>query len=102
VNRYKHQPADTVGVLCVKGKYLLSHKKGPGYFPGPISVDYSSIASVGQLSVQAPQSMQVSASIMYLSSPSLIAPTGHVSTHAPQEIQASVILKAIILPPLCL
>ena len=52
----------------------------------------ASIASDGQTSTQAPQSVQVSASITYLPSPSLIASTGHSLSHAPQEMHSSLIV----------
>jgi hypothetical protein len=59
--------------------------------------DYAcSGAETGQVSAQAPHSMQVSASISYLPSPSEIAETGHASAQAPQAMQASVILYAIL------
>jgi hypothetical protein len=44
---------------------------------------------------QAPQEMQVSASITYLSSPSEIAFTGQSAAHAPQEMHSSLITYAI-------
>ena len=49
-------------------------------------------AETGHTSAQAPQSMQVSASISYFPSPSEIAVTGHPSAQAPQLMQASEIL----------
>jgi hypothetical protein len=53
------------------------------------------MASVGQTSAHAPQSVQSLASMTYLSSPSLIALTGHSSTQVPHEIHSSVILYAM-------
>ena len=58
------------------------------------------IASVGQLSTQSPQSVQVFASITYLSSPSEIEFDGHSLSQAPHEIQSSLITYAMVLPPL--
>jgi hypothetical protein len=51
--------------------------------------DYSLIALTGQVSTQAPQSMQLSASITLLSPASAIAPTGQESSHAPQLMHSS-------------
>jgi hypothetical protein len=48
-------------------------------------------AETGQTLAQAPQSMQVSASITYRSSPAWIASTGHSASHAPQEMQSLLI-----------
>ena len=53
-------------------------------------------APTGQVSAQAPQSMQASSSITYLPSPSLIASTGQPAAHAPQEMHSSEILYAIV------
>jgi hypothetical protein len=53
-------------------------------------------ASTGQASAQAPHSMQASASITYLPSPSEIASTGHSAAHAPQEMQSSLMMYAIV------
>lgn len=61
----------------------------------PYSPD--SMASVGQASAHAPQSVQSSGSMEYLSSPSLMASTGHSSMHVPQQMHSSVILYAIVL-----
>ena len=59
--------------------------------------DYSSAgAPTGQTPAQAPQEMQVSASITYLPSPSLIAETGHSSAQAPQATHSSLITYAMI------
>lgn len=59
--------------------------------------NYSSLgAPTGQVPAQAPQEMQVSASITYLPSPSLIALTGHSSAHAPQAMHSSLITYAIV------
>ena len=52
-----------------------------------IYVSYAWGAPTGQTPAQEPQSMQVSASITYLLSPSLIALTGHSAAQAPQLIQ---------------
>lgn len=49
-------------------------------------------APTGQVSAQAPHSMQVSGSITYLPSPSEIAPTGHAPAQAPQAMHSSLIL----------
>jgi hypothetical protein len=49
-------------------------------------------ASTGQTPLQAPHSIQTSASITYLSSPADIQLTGHSASQAPQLIQASLIL----------
>ena len=51
-------------------------------------------ASTGQTPAQEPHSIQVFASITYLSSPEDIHSTGHSASQAPQLIQASFI-KAI-------
>ena len=48
-------------------------------------------AETGQVPAQAPQEMQVSASMTYLPSPSEIAETGHSSAHAPHAMQSSLI-----------
>ena len=60
--------------------------------------DYSSFtgAPTGQAPAQAPHSRHSSASITYLSSPSVMHPTGHSSAQAPHLMQSSVILKAIL------
>ena len=68
---------------------LFSKKTSP--------LDYSSTgAPTGQTPAQAPQPMQVSASITYLPSPAEIADTGHSASQAPQEMQSAVILYAIV------
>jgi hypothetical protein len=54
------------------------------------------IASEGQTSTQAIQSVHNSGSITYISSPSLIAPSGHSGSQAAQDMQSSVILWAMI------
>jgi hypothetical protein len=54
-------------------------------------------APIGQASAQAPQATQVSASISYLPSPSVMQPMGHASTQAPQDTQSSLILNAILI-----
>jgi len=54
---------------------------------------YDSIApSVGQATIQALHSMQVSGSITCASEPAEIAPTGHSGSQVPQFTQALVIL----------
>jgi hypothetical protein len=50
------------------------------------------MAFTGQVSTHAPQSMQVSASMLCLVSPALIAFTGQESAHAPQLMHSSEIL----------
>jgi hypothetical protein len=50
------------------------------------------MAETGHEDSQAPQSMQVSASITYWLAPAEIAPVGHSPSQAPQEIQASEII----------
>ena len=52
----------------------------------------ASMASVGQTSTHEPQSVQISALIEDISSPSVIASSGHSSIQAPQLIHSSVIL----------
>jgi Fur family peroxide stress response transcriptional regulator len=47
---------------------------------------WASGALTGQTSAQDPQSVHVSGSIIYLSSPSLMASAGHSSAHRPQEM----------------
>jgi hypothetical protein len=54
----------------------------------------SEIASTGQPLAQAPQEMQVYASIWYWSAPSEIALTGHSASQAPHLMHASEILYA--------
>ena len=53
-------------------------------------------APTGQTPAQAPQEMQVSASITYLPSPSLMAETGHSSAQEPQATHSSLITYAMI------
>jgi len=53
-------------------------------------------APTGQTLAQLPQSMHASASITYLSSPSLIASTGHSAAQAPQLMHSSEILYAMM------
>jgi hypothetical protein len=60
------------------------------------------IALTGQVSTQAPQSMQVSASIARLSPASLMALTGQDSSHAPQLMHSSVIVWDKGLTSFCL
>lgn len=57
------------------------------------------MADTGQVSTQAPQSIQVSASITRLLSCSLIAFTGHESSHAAQFVQSSVMEWDTVSPP---
>ena len=57
-----------------------------------VAVYSATMASVGQLAAQAPQSTQASASITYWVSPWEIASTGQFSAQVPQLTQASVIL----------
>jgi hypothetical protein len=54
------------------------------------------MASTGQVSAQAPQSMQASGSITYWSAPWEIASTGQFGAQAPQETQSLLILYAIM------
>src|ERR1035438_3366685 len=54
------------------------------------------MALTGQVSSQAPQSIQVSGSITCLFPCSLMALTGQESSHAPQFVQSSVIVKAMV------
>ena len=55
----------------------------------------ASMAPVGQVPSQAPQSMQALASMTMWLSPMEIAPTGQELSQAPQETQVSVILRAM-------
>lgn len=48
--------------------------------------------SVGQTAAQAPQSMQVSASMLYWVSPAEIAEVGHSPSQAPQLMQLSLMM----------
>lgn len=80
--------------------FFLNKKKSPyndvRRFLSILSCYYSAEgADTGQVSAQAPQSMQVAASITYLPSPSEIAFTGQPSAQAPQLMQSSEILYAI-------
>jgi len=54
------------------------------------------MASTGQESAQAPQSVQVFASITKMSSPWLMASTGQVDSHAPQEMHSLEMTYAMI------
>lgn len=56
----------------------------------------SAITPVGHVPAQAPQLMQLSASISNFPSPSEIAPTGHAPAQAPQDTQPSLITYAIL------
>lgn len=58
---------------------------------------YALIALTGQVSTQAPQSMQVSAAITLLSPASLIELTGQESSHAPQLMHSSVMVCAKVI-----
>lgn len=63
------------------------------------SLDYSSeIAETGQPAAQAPQLIHVSASMIYVSSPSDIADTGHPSAQEPHLMQSPPITYAILHP----
>lgn len=63
------------------------------------SMYYSGLADpVGQTSAQAPQSMQSSAEITYIS-PSEIASDGHSPMQAPQAMHSSSIMYAIYFTP---
>jgi hypothetical protein len=76
-----------LGEFCAQKKRRITLRRKP---------PYSSLgASTGQTPAQAPQEMQSSALMMYLSSPSLMQLVGHSSTHAPQLIQSSVMKYAI-------
>lgn len=50
------------------------------------------MAATGQMSTQLPQSVQSSASISYLVSPSLMAPAGHSVEHTPQAAHSSLMV----------
>jgi hypothetical protein len=54
------------------------------------------MASTGQESAHAPQSVQVFALITKISSPWLMASTGQVDSHAPQEMHSLEITYAMI------
>ena len=56
-----------------------------------VKIDYCWGAPTGQASAQEPHSVQRSALISNLPSPSEIAPTGHSASQAPQEMQSSLI-----------
>jgi hypothetical protein len=75
-------------------------KKSPcrhGLFPLYCTQTFQEwMALTGQVSSQAPQSMQVSGSITCLFPCSLMALTGQESSHAPQFVQSSVIVKAMV------
>lgn len=57
------------------------------------------MAFTGQVSTQAPQSIQESASITRLLPSSLMAFTGHESSHAAQLVQSSVMEWDTVSPP---
>jgi hypothetical protein len=67
-------------------------------FPGTLTYS-STIASVGQTSLQVPQSVHASLFILKMSSPSLMASEGHSSAQVPHATQSSVILRATLSPP---
>ena len=77
------------------------------YFPtAPSACDHfaiynysAEIAPVGHAASHAPQSMQESASISYLPSPSEIAPTGHSPSQEPHITHSSLITCAIVYVP---
>jgi hypothetical protein len=52
-------------------------------------------APTGQTSAQLPHSVQESAEISYLPSPSVIADVGHSGSQAPHEMQSSLIIYAM-------
>jgi len=60
---------------------------------------YAVIEPVGQVSAQAPQSMQVSGSISYWFAPSEIEPVGHSAAQAPQLMHSLLIVYAIVNQP---
>ena len=71
-------------------KDALRNAEGAGKTARPFGSSYAwLIADTGHSPSQAPQSMQVAASITYFGLPSLIAETGQVSLHAPHMVQAS-------------
>ena len=70
-----------------------------GFFYSCNNADQEWIAFTGQVSTQAPQSIQVSASITRLSPCSLMEFTGHESSHAAQLVQSSVMVWATTSPP---
>ena len=82
-------------ISLFRTKYKI---KNPAEIDGVFYLeDYSSAgAPTGQTPAQAPQEMQVSASITNLPSPSLIAETGHSSAHAPHATHSSLITYAMI------
>jgi hypothetical protein len=79
----------------LKGKILIMCVKRGGYLPSSSLLwkNYYSgdIASTGQTSAQAPQSVHRAGSILKIS-PSLIASTGHSSIQAPHAMQSSLII----------
>ena len=64
-------------------------------------LNYSAeIAPVGHSASHVPQTKQVSASITYFPSPSLIASAGHTGAHDPQATHSSEITYAMIISSL--
>jgi hypothetical protein len=60
-------------------------------FFGAAAAQAALMALTGQVSMQAPQSMQVSGSILCLSPAGAMELTGQLSTQAPQLVQSSLI-----------
>ena len=90
-------------VQHLSDKKQKNRKATIGYFPVFIFCAFiaqrvyaSWIASLGQVSAQVPQLMQVSGSMLYLS-PSEIASTGQTDAQLPHAIQLSLITYAILL-----
>jgi hypothetical protein len=86
---YKRSQVKTYSAGKKKGNHCGLQKRD-----FPLKSEYYSpetIASTGQISEQAPQSVQSFGSIVYLSSPSLIAWTGHSLSQLPQAMHSSVI-----------
>jgi hypothetical protein len=76
-------------------------KKAPANAGAFAALDQASdIEPVGHSLSQAPQSMQVLASISNFESPAEIAPTGHAFAQAPHDTHPSLICLAMIFPPL--
>jgi len=98
---YRH--SDPEVILPDSPSVASDNKKGEPRLSLPKTFAYAGLgASVGQTSAQAPQSVQISALITYLSSPSLIASTGHSSTHAAQFTHSSLIKYAMSKTPFSL
>ena len=82
------------------GKKRPDTGKGSRKCSSPLSFGFfrnysSTIEPVGHVAAQVPQPRHASASISYLSSPSVIAPTGHSPAQAPHFTQPSLITNAI-------